>query len=158
MEKLTFLGIGPKIARVVIPFLIISIILSILFPGIFNFGKEMQEPFLIAGIVLLVVAIIWYVATLAVMAQAIKNNRLVTRGVYRFCRNPLYFALLILLLPGLGLVLNSWIILVASILGCIRFRKFIHEEEEMLDRIFGNDYQNYKTRTPLFFPNFFIKR
>jgi len=50
MEKLTFLGIGPKIARVVIPFLIISIILSILFPGIFNFGKEMQEPFLIAGI------------------------------------------------------------------------------------------------------------
>ncbi len=118
----------------------------------------MQEPFLIAGIVLLVIGVAWYIATLTLMIPAIKNNQLVTRGVYRFCRNPLYFALLILLLPGLGLVLNSWIIPIASILGCLAFKKFIHEEEEMLERIFGNDYKNYKTKTPLFFPDPFIKK
>jgi len=117
----------------------------------------MQEPFLIAGIVLLVIAVGWYIATLMLMAPAIKNNQLVTKGVYRFCRNPLYFALLMLLLPGLGLVLNSWIIPIASILGCIAFRKFIHDEEEMLQRIFGDKYRKYYERTPVFFPNFFIK-
>jgi len=158
MEKLTFLGIGPKIARIVIPFLLIGIVLNTLFPGIFKFGNEMKQPFLIAGIILLVLALVYYIATLRLMAPGIKNNRLVTSGVYRYSRNPLYFALLILLIPGLGLVLNSWIIPIASILGCFMFRKYIHEEEDMLDRIFGNDYHVYKNKTPLFFPNPFIKK
>lgn len=158
MEKLTFLGIGPKIARITIPWLLIAIALTLIFPRIFTFGKEMEEPFLIAGIVLLVIALVLYIATLRLMVPGIRNNSLITGGVYRICRNPLYSALLLFLIPGLGLLLNSWIIPTASLVGCLLFRKFIHEEEEMLDRIFGEDYRKYRERAPLFFPNPFAKR
>jgi protein-S-isoprenylcysteine O-methyltransferase Ste14 len=158
MEKLTFLGIGPKIARITVPYLLIAIAMTVIFPGIFTFGKEMDEPFLVAGIILLAIALVFYIATLRLMVPGIRNNQLITGGVYRLCRNPLYSALLLFLIPGLGLLLNSWIIPTASIIGCLLFRKFIHEEEELLERIFGDEYRNYRDRTSLFFPNFFPKK
>ena len=34
MEKLTFLGIGPKIGRITLPYLAITIALTILFPAL----------------------------------------------------------------------------------------------------------------------------
>jgi len=158
MEKLTFLGIGPKIARITIPYLLISIALTIIFPRIFTFGKEMEEPFLIAGIILLVIALVFYIATLRLMVPGIRKNQLIISGVYRLCRNPLYSALLLFLIPGLGLLLNSWIIPTASIIGCLLFRKFIHEEEELLERIFGDKYRTYRDKTSLFFPSPFSKK
>ncbi len=158
MEKLTFLGIGSKIARITIPYLVITIALTLLFPSIFTFGKDLEEPFLIAGIILIAIALVFYILTLRLMVPGIRDNRLVTGGVYRLCRNPLYAALLLFLIPGLGLLLNSWIIPTASIIGCLLFRKFIYEEEELLERIFGDDYKNYRDRTSLFFPNPFIKK
>lgn len=152
MDKLTFLGVGPKIARVTIPFLVIAIALTILFPRIFTFGEAIRTPFRIAGIILLAAAVAFYIATLYLMVPGIRKNQLITGGVYRLCRNPLYFALLILLIPGLGLLVNSWIILISSLLGCLAFRKFIPEEEEQLERIFGEEYRQYRDKTAWFFP------
>jgi protein-S-isoprenylcysteine O-methyltransferase Ste14 len=67
-------------------------------------------------------------------------------------------SLLLLLLPGVGLVMNSWIVITASIVGYLLFRKFIHEEDEMLERIFGDEYLKYREGTPMFFPNPFWKK
>ena len=157
MEKLSFLGIGPKIARVTLPYLSIAIALTILFPSIFTFGKALQEPLLIAGIVFLAVALVLYIATLRLMVPGLRSNHLVVSGTYRFCRNPLYAALLLFLIPGIGLLMNSWIVLTASIIGYLLFRRFIHEEEEQLERLFGDDYRKYKGMTSLFVPNLFKK-
>ena len=153
MEKLTFLGIGPKIGRVTLPYLAATIALSILFPAVFSFGIALEQPFLVAGIVLIVIAMVFYFTTLRLMLPAIRGNRLVTRGAYRLCRNPLYSALLLFLVPGLALLLNSWIILTTSVVGYLVFRKYIHEEEETLERLFGDDFRAYRERTSLFFPN-----
>ena len=157
MEKLSFFGVGPKIARIAIPFLIIAIVLTVLYPGIFTFGENAQKPLLFAGIVLLAIAIVFYIATLSVLVPGIRENRLVTGGVFRLCQNPLYAALLLFLIPGLGLVLNSWIIPLTSLLGALAFRKFIHEEEELLERLFGDEYRHYRDQTSFFFPNPFRK-
>jgi len=158
MEKLTFLGIGPKIARITIPYLAIAIVLTILFPQVFTFGKVLREPMLIAGIIFLLTAVICYFLTLRLMIPGLRNNRLVTGGMYSLSRNPLYLSLLLLLLPGVGLVMNSWIVITASVVGYLLFRKFIHEEDEMLERIFGDEYLKYREGTPMFFPNPFWKK
>lgn len=152
MEKLTFLGIGPKIARIVLPYLAITIALSIFFPSVFRFGDTLMEPFMIAGIIFLAIFLVLYFATLRVMVPGIRSNRLITTGVYRLCRNPLYSALLLFLIPGLGLLLNSWMILTTAIVGYLAFRKYIHEEEELLERLFGEEYQHYRKNTSRFFP------
>jgi protein-S-isoprenylcysteine O-methyltransferase Ste14 len=153
MEKLSFLGIGPKIGRITLPFLAITIALTILFPGIFSFPKALEQPFLVAGIILMAIAAVYYFTTLRLMLPGIRENRLITGGAYRLCRNPLYSALLLFLVPGLALLLNSWIILSTTVVGYIVFRRFIHEEEEMLERLFGEEYTIYHDRTSRFFPN-----
>jgi protein-S-isoprenylcysteine O-methyltransferase Ste14 len=158
MEKLNFLGVGPKIARIAIPCLAVAITLTILFPEKLTFGKAAQQPLLIAGIVLLILALVMYIATLLLMIPAIRKNRLVTGGTYRLCRNPLYAALILFLIPGLALILNSWIVLTTSIVAYFLFRRFVHEEEELLDRIFGEEFRKYREQTSCFFPDPFPKK
>jgi protein-S-isoprenylcysteine O-methyltransferase Ste14 len=157
MEKLSFLGIGPKIGRITLPYLAISIALTILFPAIFSFPKVLEQPFLVAGIILIALAAIYYFTTLRLMLPGIRENRLITGGAYRLCRNPLYSALLLFLVPGLALLLNSWIILTTTVVGYVVFRRFIHEEEELLERLFGEEYTKYHDQTSRLFPNPFGK-
>ena len=153
MEKLNFFGVGPKIGRIVLPWLVITIALTIIFPGIFTMGVTVRQSFLIAGIILIVVALVFYFTTLRLMLPGIRENRLITTGAYRLCRNPLYAALILFFMPGLALLLNSWIILTVSLVGYFLFRKFVHEEEEALERIFGEEFRIYRAKTSCLFPN-----
>ena len=157
MIKLLSLGIVLITMIIALHWFEISIALTILLSVIFSFVSEVQRPFLCIGSILMAVALIFYFTTLRLMLPGIKNNRLITTGAYRFCRNPLYSALLLFLVPGLSLVLNSWLILTTAIVGYLIFRKFIHEEEELLERIFGGEYLKYKKKTNRLFPNPFGK-
>ncbi|HPS62640.1 MAG TPA: isoprenylcysteine carboxylmethyltransferase family protein, partial [Bacteroidales bacterium] len=86
------------------------------------------------------------------------ENRLITGGMYRYCRNPLYSSILLFIIPGLALVMNSWIILTVTPVGYLIMRRFIREEEEMLERIFGEEFRKYRDATPLFVPNPFVRK
>jgi protein-S-isoprenylcysteine O-methyltransferase Ste14 len=153
MEKLNFFGVGPKIGRIVLPWLAITIALTIIFPAVFTMGAVLRQPFFIAGIFLIVVSLVFYFTTLRLMLPGIRENRLITTGAYRLCRNPLYSALILFFMPGLALLLNSWIILTVSLVGYVTFRRFVHEEEEVLERIFGEEFRSYRARTSCLFPN-----
>jgi protein-S-isoprenylcysteine O-methyltransferase Ste14 len=150
MNKLSPLGVGPKIGRVAIPYLAVAIVLTVFYPEIFSFGPVLKKPLMIAGFVVLAVAIICYAATVRSLLQGLKANKLMTTGAFRYSQNPLYAVMILLLIPGLALVLNSWIVLTASILAYIIFKKTIHTEYEEMEHIFGQDYLNYKKRTPEF--------
>tara|TARA_R110002167_G_scaffold96903_6_gene256211 strand:- start:5142 stop:5600 length:459 start_codon:yes stop_codon:yes gene_type:complete len=73
-----------------------------------------------------------------------KASNLVTSGIYRFTRNPMYL--------GMVLVLVGGIIEFGSILGCgiaplfvwymTRFQ--IVPEEQIIEGLFGQDYRDYK--------------
>lgn len=73
---------------------------------------------------------------------------LVTRGPYRFVRNPMVVAGL---LQGVGvmLVLGSWLMIPYVVLGGIFWQLCIRpiEERDMLDR-FGDTYEVYRDRVP----------
>lgn len=73
-----------------------------------------------------------------------KASKLVTTSVYRITRNPMYLALL--------LVLLAWAIFLASpltILGPLTFMAYINRfqicpEEKALAIIFGSEYEQYR--------------
>lgn len=153
MEKLSFFGIGPKIGRITLPWLVVTIVLTIIFPPVFSFGESVRQPLLIAGIVLIIFALVFYFSTLRLMLPGIRENRLITTGAYRLCRNPLYAAMIVFLFPGIALATDSWIILSASLVGYLVFRKYVHEEEEVLERLFGDEFRIYRDKTSLLFPN-----
>jgi protein-S-isoprenylcysteine O-methyltransferase Ste14 len=73
---------------------------------------------------------------------------LVTTGVYRFSRNPMYTGLAVAV-AGASLVLGSWwplILLPAAVLGVRRL--VIDPEERYLTQRFGSIYDEYRKRVP----------
>ena len=78
-----------------------------------------------------------------------KNGRLVTSGLYRFVRHPLYtFGLLILWLSP-NMTLNS-LVFYTSLTVYILVGAYF--EERKLVREFGQAYIDYKTSTPMLIP------
>ena len=73
-------------------------------------------------------------------------SQLVTGGVYRVTRNPMYL--------GMALWLTAWAVLLGSFLGLVFVLLFalylnrfqIAPEERVLLQKFGNTYRNYQTR------------
>lgn len=68
---------------------------------------------------------------------------LVTDGVYRYTRNPMYLGMALVLL-GTALLLGSLpaMLVIPFFIGVIQSR-FIVPEEQMLRQLFGADYDNY---------------
>ena len=75
-----------------------------------------------------------------------KTVKLVTGGVYRLSRNPMYLALTLLLVAwGIWLANGYSLLLVPLFMWCIYFFQ-ISAEEQVLEASFGEDYQNYRNK------------
>ena len=152
MKKLNYLGIGPKIAIIALPYLAVSIALTILFPGIFTFGPNVRIPFLVAGLILLVPGLVFYGMTAKSLINGLRSTKLITSGTYRYCQNPLYAVLILMIFPAVGMIGNSWIIITTSIIAYFVFKHSIRKEYEEMESFFGDEYRRYKEVTPEFFP------
>lgn len=75
---------------------------------------------------------------------------LATSGPYRVTRNPIYVAATAVAL-GSGFMLNSmWFLAGLGVwLSVVRLH-VIPQEEELLERLFGEEYRRYKATTPRF--------
>ena len=73
-------------------------------------------------------------------------SALVTSGIYRVTRNPMYVSLALLYL-AVAMVLNSWwpVVLLPLVLAVID-RVVIAREERYLARTFPHDYAEYRAR------------
>jgi protein-S-isoprenylcysteine O-methyltransferase Ste14 len=151
MAKLSPLGIGPRIGIVAIPYLAATIALIIIYKNIFCFGPGAKQPLLYAGIAMLAIGLILYVITAKTLLSGLKNDKLITSGPFRYSQNPLYAVMILLLIPGIALVLNSWLVLTTCLVAYIIFKLKIHSEYEEMEKIFGQEYLDYKDRTPEFF-------
>jgi protein-S-isoprenylcysteine O-methyltransferase Ste14 len=152
MNKLNFLGIGPKIAIVLLPWLAATIVLSCIDIKFFTYPAAGTRIMLIAGLVLMAAGLIFYFMTAKMLLKGLKETRLMTTGPYGVCQNPLYATLILAIIPALSLLLNSWLILTSTIVGYILFKLFIKSEYRELEKFFGEDYLKYHRETPEFFP------
>lgn len=80
--------------------------------------------------------------------------QLVTRGVYSYCRNPMYLGY-ILLFFGFSVYTHSLLILMVALAGIGLFLIFYIklQEEKVLSRRFGDSYRLYRIRTPFLIPS-----
>ncbi len=152
MEKLNFLGIGPKIAVVLLPWLTATIIFSSIYKEHFEYVSGNSNILLITGIVLIAFGLVFYLSTIRLLLKGLKEIRLMTNGPYSLCQNPLYSSIILFIIPSLSLILNSWLILTSSISGYIIFKIYIKKEYYELEKNFGENYIKYKNETPEFFP------
>jgi protein-S-isoprenylcysteine O-methyltransferase Ste14 len=81
--------------------------------------------------------------------RVLARQDVVDRGIYGYIRHPIYTGDL-LLLVGLELALNSWLVLGALMLFPIVMSKAIKEEKMLLQGLKG--YVDYQRRTKRFIP------
>jgi protein-S-isoprenylcysteine O-methyltransferase Ste14 len=77
------------------------------------------------------------------------DHKIIEGGVYRFIRHPIYTGD-VLLIAGLELALNSWLVLAVIPLALAVFFKAKSEEQELAHRLSG--YPEYQSRTKRFLP------
>ena len=81
-----------------------------------------------------------------------KDSRPAVGGPYAWVRNPLYLGTY-LMAVGTAAAIENWILLgVVSVAFVAIYHFIILDEENKLDRIFGEPYSLYKTLVPRFFP------
>lgn len=82
---------------------------------------------------------------------AVPPERLVTGGIYRFTRNPMYTGHLVYL-AGIALVLGSWIAAAVFVPHLFWFDRRVKEDEARLGALFGEAYREYCHRVKRWIP------
>lgn len=114
-----------------------------------------KEPFNLIGIVILTLSLLPAAGALRVMSgvnttadpRSPEQTRvLITSGIFRFTRNPMYLSLL-LVLVGQAVYLGSLNSLLFPAIFILTMNRYqIRREEKALEKLFGNEYLNYKKR------------
>ena len=133
-----------------------------LLPWLLTKWESLPAPLLlrIAGAVLAIAGLgfllhaFWRFAVegLGTPAPAAPTERLVTGGVYRHVRNPMYLAVLAMII-GQALLLGQLLLAPYAIAVAAMFFAFARVyEEPTLIREFGGDYENYRKAVPGWIP------
>ena len=76
-----------------------------------------------------------------------KVNKLITSGIYKYSRNPMYLGLLMIVTSTSIFYLNIFTITTPILFVCWISRFQIKREEEFLIEKFGDEYITYKKKT-----------
>ena len=80
-----------------------------------------------------------------------RTQHLMTNGPYRYSRNPMLSGTLVYYL-GIITILFSWQAVLIFVVIVFIMMVQVHNEEQRLERDFGNEYRNYKHKVGKFFP------
>jgi len=79
-------------------------------------------------------------------------QRLVTYGIFAWMRNPLYVGNFLIWIGFTVISGVLWFLPIAALLFAVEYTLIVRYEEGVLESIFGQEYLDYKRRTPLWFP------
>ncbi len=144
MKLRILVGSGGRIMSLVLPFLVAGIVSNILWPHVFRLGFGMAG--LIAGVALLLVGVPLWLYSVALILIDVPKKRLITRGPFRIVLHPLYTSVALLVLPGLGILLDTWLGAGVGLVLYISSRIFSPEEERILQKIFPKEYPEYRLK------------
>jgi protein-S-isoprenylcysteine O-methyltransferase Ste14 len=79
-------------------------------------------------------------------------QRIISRGPYRFTRNPMYLGHLVFLL-GLALTFWSWFAVAILAGRALWFHRRVLQDEQRLEGLFGAEYAAYRARVKRWIPS-----
>ncbi|MDD8029567.1 MAG: isoprenylcysteine carboxylmethyltransferase family protein [Acidobacteriota bacterium] len=148
MKLKTLVGSGDKIARSVLPVIIIGLALNVWRPSIFSVGGP--SPVLkIVSIALLVPGVVVWARSVALILRKVPRKELITTGPYAIVKHPLYTGAAFFVLPWLGFLFNSWLGVAAGIALYAGSRVFSPREEDDLAKTFGPAWEEYRRNIKL---------
>ena len=122
--------------------------------------SRLNEGILAGLAIALTIASVWFCFAAAralgrqwaLMARVIEGHELISQGPYAVVRNPIYLAMLGMLLAT-GLVVSRWPALIgAAVVFAAGTAVRIRAEENLLREAFGAKFDDYARRVPAFLP------
>ena len=145
-KKMTHFGVGPRWVLISLLSCAPFIALRFLFPDAVAI-PFVPRPWVIGiGIAMLAIGLPLCCAALVRLAKGFPRGELFTSGPYALCRHPIYASWIVFNVPGIVLIANNWTGLLAPIPMYIALRILVREEEEWLERTFGDAYREYRGR------------
>ena len=151
-EKMSRWGVGPSFAFLSIVYGMIMIAITRYFPSIFKIPFLPTWLLSFIGILLLLIGIPFFLISVKTVTKAYNSDTLVTQGIYRCCRHPLYSAWVVFIVPGFFFLVDSWIGLTTPFFMYFLLCKLVTKEEVYLEQVFGSEYIEYKKKVPCILP------
>lgn len=142
MKLMILVGSGRKIALFTLPFLIAGVVLNVLYPRFFQVGGPSDTLQYISFIMLIPGLIGWFWSVLQIVIK-VPRKELITSGPFAIVKHPLYTAVTLLVLPSVGFLFNTWLGAVIGIVMYTGSRIYAPEEEKILSKIFGKEWEAY---------------
>jgi protein-S-isoprenylcysteine O-methyltransferase Ste14 len=137
-------GSGDKIGLFTLPFLLVGLALNVAYPSAFRVGGPPTAVRVVSALVLIVGVTVWAWSIVLILGQ-VPRGELITRGPYSLVRHPLYTAVALLVLPSIGLLLNTWLGAPIGVVLYLASRRYAPEEEARLSRTFGVAWERHRT-------------
>jgi protein-S-isoprenylcysteine O-methyltransferase Ste14 len=151
-DRMTWGGIGPRLACITLPYVILATIVMQRDPEFLRltFLDTTYAPLI--GYFILGIGFVFWIASALVFLRDFKKGDLIVRGPYALCRNPIYASFIVFVLPALVLIVQSGMILTMDLVLYMNFKLSIHGERVVLQRTFGNTYTMYSNSVNELFP------
>ncbi len=151
-NELTLGGVGPRMVLLCLPYIILSIAVWAIHPDFLSLNFADNHILFYASIAWLVAGVIFWISSVVTFRTAFREKKLVTSGPFAVCRNPVYASYIVFIIPALGVMLHSGLVLSISAVMYMAFKICIHGEVIVLRRTFGEAYENYCNSVNELFP------
>jgi protein-S-isoprenylcysteine O-methyltransferase Ste14 len=156
-QKMSRWGVGPILAFLSLGYGLIMLALSRYFYPFFQIRFIPYRFLNMIGIALIIIGILFYLISAVKVMRAYNADKLVTDGIYKCCRHPLYASWVVFIMPGIALLINSWIVLTMPIFAYFVLCMLVQKEEIYLESVFGSEYLDYKKKVPCILPYGWLK-
>lgn len=153
-KEMKFTGATPIILAVTIITSSPIIVINQWWKNIFEIHSVSFYALVVSASILLAIGLPFYIYTVKIIKKGFQEGKLLTKGMFSICRNPLFAIVIFLILPGILLLFKSWLLLIIPLLFYIVFHMYIGREEKLLEEKFGNEFLNYKKNTSRIIPIF----
>lgn len=149
---MTLFGCGPRLALLCLPYIILSLIIMIKYPGFFDLRFLDIILFKGLGFIWLGLGFLFGIYSAIYFIKYFKPGQLITKGPFGLCRNPIYSSIIVFIIPALGIIFHSGLTISIALVLYIGFKLSIHGETIVLRRIFGEEYGIYERSLKEIFP------
>jgi len=152
-KRMTQWGVGPKFTFICISYAVVIVLINaIFFPAL-----TIPIPRILAlvlGLILIIIGVPIFLIPGSTIHKYFNEGKLATKGVYAYFRHPIYGSWIVFIVPGIVLIFNFLLGLTVPIFMYVVFKVLIKEEEEYLEKKFGEEYFEYKSEVGSIFPKF----
>lgn len=147
-KHLSVFGIGPIYVGTIASLTVLGIGLSIRGRLPFIALVQVDRVFFVGGIGCIILGIVLWLtgALFSKLNQSIKNNQLVTGGIYAFVRNPIYSAFMFLFTGMILIYANILLFILPCFYWLLMTVLLKVSEEKWLSELYGEEYLAYCKR------------